>query len=1099
MAVPAIIEIVTDKILAFLAIKEREELLGSIPFGKVRRPIEPDGGNTPTRRTLFGTPIDFRRPRPLSGRLRTLAGGTSFHIGFTTVGRGGVSRGSKTRDDAQIARERKKDAAGFEAYIGDDVIAPSDVQTIVGGSFESYIGLPPQEQLALGGHTRVAEVLSNISDHPRGRTEFWDSVEAGERRASEPGVALYPDRCSELWWQQAADQHHGDPTIDRAFRRIIKLLKRGVARSGRQRDRKPIRVACPPQLALEIVRRLAEIPGWDVARPAITIPKPRAGRVQDRWEFEVPHEIGANPAALRRLLRRLAAFFESRAVMYTIVLHEPDGDNDRRNFHIHVITYNRKCRFIADAGKWDIAMSAAERKEHGVKLANKLRLAAENGAYWKAGSRDATEIRLFFADLCNDELEGISADRHLDPRSYSLMGFDQLPQLHMNPAAARLSKFGVATAVETENMYRSVAGALAAIENGAERRFSQRRDLAKRVQGLAERLKASDRDEARGRQLEAHWHRYVHLVVEVNAAEAAIEKLDLFEQLARSRAEHVAQNCDRMMSYVAAGKAKRQMVRHREDIERRGREAKAHLASIDEALLPFQADRRAAELSADEAVQEIERLADIFHAELKRERSLELDGAIRSPAAEMEKKWDKLRNYIVRSKPVIVRSGEGFDVPSAADSDRALLSSPILAHRIRPFMLAQLEIQDREVDRLRSAVEARGLSRVESGIGNLATARQLLERYGERPDVRDWLATLRAATVDASDRGNEGSDDRRSLEAEMCIDTQAGAIPPTPAGRADRVGEAIGLVGATAGNPISEAVVPEIQNEASPAVTSLPGGDLPASPLTAAKRPKAKPVDPAVVAEVRRRLIGPNTVRETFRERDFDATDCASPEIGTGALVHHAEPVTAPEPSLASGGAPTFDPTRADAVMNLRNALLTDPLVRVCQTEQGLVIRPSCEGWHNSVRAFSEEPEILEAMKERAASPWLDLTEDERTNLLHDFEIALRQADRRPVTRVRQENRWEIHDNVLDPENTELMRRWLGYETLGRVLSAVDAHWSELEYISAQRDLNATRDPIGERHRLDQGRQSRAPSREPQHDPELAIVLREMERRGISR
>ena len=1097
MTVPAIIDVVTDKILAFLAIKEREELLGSIPFGKVRRPIEPDSSNTPTSRNLFGTPVDFRRPRPLP-RLKTLAGGTSFHIGFTSVGRGGVSRGSKINDDGQRGRERKKDAAGFEAYIGDDVTAPSDVQTIAGGSFESYLGLPPQEQFALGAHTRVADVLSNIADHPRGRTEFWDGVEAGERRASEPGVALHPDRCSELWWQQAADQPRGDPAIDRAFRRIIKSFKRGAARSKRQWDRKPLRVACPPELALEIVRRLAEIPGWDVSRPAVTIPKPRAGRVQDRWEFEVPHEIAANPAALRRLLRRLAAFFESRGVMYTIVLHEPDGDNDRRNFHIHVITYNRKCRFIAAAEKWDIAMSAAERKKHGVKLANKLRVAAENGAYWKAGSRDATEIRSFFADLCNDELEGISADRHLDPRSYSLMGFDQLPQLHLNPAAARLSKVGVATAVETENMYRSVAGALAAIENGAERRFSQRRDLAKSAQGLVERLNASERDEPHGRQLEAHWHRYVHLVVEVNAAEAAIEKLDLFEQLARSRAEHVAQNCDRMMSYVAAGKAKRQMVRHREDLVRRGREAKAHLARLDEALLPFQADRRAAELSVDEAVQEIERLADIFHAELKRERSLELDGTIRSPAAEMEKKWDKLRNHIVRSKPVIVRSGEGFDVPSAADSDRALLSSPILAHRIRPFMLGQVEIQDREVDRLRSAIEARGLSGVESGIGNLATARQLLERYAERPDVRDWLATLRAATVDGSERGNEGSDDRQSLDGEM-IDHQADAISTPLAGGAACVGEATGLVDATAGSPISEAVVPEIQNEASPAVTPLPDGDLPASPGPAAKRPKPKPVDPAVAAEVRRRLIGPNTVRETFRKREFDATDCSSPEIGTGALGHHAEPVTAPEPSLGSGGTPTFDPARADAVMNLRNALLTDPLVRVCQTEQGLVIRPLCEGWHNSVRAFSEEPEILEAMKERAASPWLDLTEDERTNLLHDFEIALRQANRRPTTRVREENRWDIHDNILDPEITELMRRWLGHEKLNRVLSAVDAHWSELEYISAQRDLNATRDPIGERHRLDQGRQSRAPSREPQHDPELAVVLREMERRGISR
>src|SRR3546814_9473044 len=40
-------------------------------------------------------------------------------------------------------------------------------------------------------------------------------------------------------------------------------------------------------------------------------------------------------------------------MMYTAVIHAPDSHNDRRNYHLHVVAYDRPARYLDEHAAWD--------------------------------------------------------------------------------------------------------------------------------------------------------------------------------------------------------------------------------------------------------------------------------------------------------------------------------------------------------------------------------------------------------------------------------------------------------------------------------------------------------------------------------------------------------------------------------------------------------------------------------------------------------------------------------------------------------------------------------------------------------------------------
>lgn len=394
MVIAANIHSITDKVRRLIAINEREELVGSIRFGNFRRPIEHEKGKS--GKGPFGQPVDFFMPVALSGRATMASEGSSFHCKFESVGRGGEVAGRSRKKSAASGPDKRKDAAGFEIYVAEQPVA-LDSPAISSEQFERYAALAPSETQDELEHSRVARVISNISSDPVVRGGFWKAVEQNERRASAPHVAFFPDRAASAFWEGAKKVLADVEGVQAPLSKIIALQMTGSARSKRLRDRKPVRVECDAGLAASVLDRLSAIDGWDAHRPAVTIPRTRNGRVQSRWVFEIPVELAAAPEALDRVLRSLAATFDDIGTMYTLVLHDADADNDQRNSHVHVISHDRVCNFIEAAAKWDVELSAADRKKYDVKLAKKRRPKMESdGAYWEAGARDIAQMRAHF-------------------------------------------------------------------------------------------------------------------------------------------------------------------------------------------------------------------------------------------------------------------------------------------------------------------------------------------------------------------------------------------------------------------------------------------------------------------------------------------------------------------------------------------------------------------------------------------------------------------------------------------------------------------------------------------------------------------------------
>lgn len=150
--------------------------------------------------------------------------------------------------------------------------------------------------------------------------------------------------------------------------------------------------------------------------------------------------------------------------------------------------------------------------------------------------------------------------------------------------------------------------------------------------------------------------------------------------------------------------------------------------------------------------------------------------------------------------------------------------------------------------------------------------------------------------------------------------------------------------------------------------------------------------------------------------------------------------VIAPASDRSAPATPSM--TREQCVASLVAALLTEPALRVVKEQQGFIIDASkAEGWHTSAIAFADEPAILAAMRQRYASPWLDVPAAERDRILADLNDALRGASRRPL--VKAEQGWRV--GLGDRRLRDLAAGWRGYDALAHVLRGADRHWKQRE------------------------------------------------------
>lgn len=318
--------------------------------------------------------------------------------------------------------------------------------------FDDYLTRP--SALASGpGLSRA--LISNISDGPDDRTEFWKLVEKHERKPSPDQMVFRHCDFPEFW--DTVMQHPDCPT----------QIKKKLAGPDRDTD-KPIKIGHGKKVRAFLRRQ----PGWvepvkeEQAEPEQRMARfidGRGGRTQYRINGELPREL--NPAQNFALLSDFTMEFERRKLPFLAVMHAPDHQNDDRNWHFHLAYVDRPARRITQAdidrlakdfdvsavspGDWDFAVEVTKLGRQDGRLSRPLR---QNKVAEVSRSRDwPKKLRNALAEVTNRHLVAAGVSRRVSAESFEDLGISADPQTHLGTALNAIETQGTATPRGIEN------------------------------------------------------------------------------------------------------------------------------------------------------------------------------------------------------------------------------------------------------------------------------------------------------------------------------------------------------------------------------------------------------------------------------------------------------------------------------------------------------------------------------------------------------------------------------------------------------------------------------------------------------------------------
>jgi hypothetical protein len=527
-----------------------------------RRPMQEPARHVASERAPRSSPglppARFHMPRPPVGRPRTADGQQSFHFELTTVTKG-VDGACRTNDG------RAADPVGHVGYVGREeavaVDAPTEVHEAI--AHVGYVARDPA--VALDGKG-AAIIETNIEGDP---ADFFATVLEHEDRGHPDGICLV-DPIDRVRLQTLMQEATIPPRLKAGIDAILTNPEtHRVHKSGSPKSK-----THPFQVDADISGSGAWLRKHDQSG-LIHLRKGRGGIVQRRITGELPAEFG--PERCRRVLKTLAAEFERRGLRYYVALHAPTAANNDRNWHFHLLYYDRPCDRID--GEWDFAIV----KEKRTSSRNLTRSYPHRQKKCPEVAHRSwpMEIRERFAVAVNVELEAIGSPRRYDPRSYLAMGIEAEPQDHLARRPAFLAACGGAPARDVENARKGWSARLMQllkrhdqIEKDDEARVADLRitvgETPKKRASLAdlERELAERRAEARTADVLV---RILHPMARSNA-----------EQTAKTMRGHATDLANKQR---AAGKEPADHRRH-EEFKQREREAHAYLGELEQTLAP---------------------------------------------------------------------------------------------------------------------------------------------------------------------------------------------------------------------------------------------------------------------------------------------------------------------------------------------------------------------------------------------------------------------------------------------------------------------------------------------------------------------------------
>lgn len=524
-------------------------------------------GSRWTRRPDFSVPY-ASAPRPISA-----SGHTSFHFECVTVskaeGGGSVVTGGKSK--RQIANS----PADHSKYLTRDTA----VETLEPSLFASYARR--EGVVEMTGFVRAYD--TNISPDDDRRANFWTAVQKSERKPSATRLALRQDRLPPKQWTRIASLNH----IDDRVRSIA-----GEFATAATVSKSPRYVEMNAKGAKALLKEIKQSSVViDRKKPALWCARGRGGRTQIRFVAELPE--GISGAARYRIMKGFADHFGKMGLMYEAVVHSPDAHNDRRNFHLHVVAYDRPAKFLEEFGKWDFEIVEKAKGQSRTTFPHRQKKVAafsraRDGSDHRASSRDLIKsLRKEFADLANRELASAGLSRRLDPRTYEAMGIQREATEHLGTRCAPLEAAGVPTATGIRNAEKVWSGALQdshALHEAAKR---DRAQVADRLSVLSDVL--GDHATSEQTALARTWTSdFDQACITLDREAASLENFDILLEMANSRATKTIETCRRILDEQIAPSGHDCKLADRVKVEKRLQEATAFKADLAEAMKPFQ-------------------------------------------------------------------------------------------------------------------------------------------------------------------------------------------------------------------------------------------------------------------------------------------------------------------------------------------------------------------------------------------------------------------------------------------------------------------------------------------------------------------------------
>lgn len=265
------------------------------------------------------------------------------------------------------------------------------------------------------------------------RHHFWREVEKLEADPRGDKVQLRIDHDQTLWNQVLANLK----TAPEPLKKELELRASAGAPEVITIDR------VPTPRAFAIYKWAY---GIDQDFP-IEIEPGRGGRVQNRIIAELPHEL--DPHERVTIVRDFTNKLTEKGLPFWAVIHAPDENNDRRNYHVHIVYYDRPAAKMPDPDNptklvWDFEVES--KIIYGSRNTRIIRPYAQNKLREANEKKWVGDLRAFWEKVSNAALEDAGLGKRYDARTYKEMGIALEPLKHIPSKTFNKERKGELTA-----------------------------------------------------------------------------------------------------------------------------------------------------------------------------------------------------------------------------------------------------------------------------------------------------------------------------------------------------------------------------------------------------------------------------------------------------------------------------------------------------------------------------------------------------------------------------------------------------------------------------------------------------------------------------